>query len=75
MTLDKMKERKKGKVTSIQGDNHFISRITAIGLTMGSEVMVVQNHKKHPILLYCRDTVIAINREECAKISMEVMDK
>lgn len=36
MTLDKMKERKKGKVTSIQGDNHFISRITANGLTMGS---------------------------------------
>ena len=63
------------RVTGISGDNHFQSRITSIGVTVGSEVTIVQNNKNQPILLYGRDTLIALNRKEAEKVAAEVLSK
>ena len=63
------------RVTGIGGDNHFQSRITSIGVTVGSEVTIVQNNKNQPILLYGRDTLIALNRKEAEKVAAEVLNK
>jgi ferrous iron transport protein A len=65
----------KGRIASIHGDARFLSRITSIGLTIGSVVEVIQNQKKRPVLVYGRDTMIAINRSECEKIMLEVVDR
>lgn len=61
-----------GTIVAIDGDAHFQSRITSIGLTVGSHIEVIQNEKKQPVLLYNRDTMVAINKKECEKILVEV---
>ena len=73
--LSGVKKGEKGKIACLRGDSRFLSRITSIGLTVGSEVEVMQNEKKQPVLVYGRDTMIAVNRDECEKIIMEVSTK
>lgn len=71
--MKRLSEVKKGEcvvITAINGDLRFLSRITSIGLTVGCLVTVLQNEKKQPILLYGRDTMIALNRNECEKIEI-----
>ena len=59
-----------GVICDIQGDTRFLSRVTSIGLTLGSPVTILQNEKKRPLLLYSRDSMVALNREECGKIQI-----
>ena len=39
-------------------------RVTSIGLTVGCEVQVLQNVRKRPVLVYGRDSVIAVDAED-----------
>ncbi len=71
--LSALKEKTKARVAEILGDTHFQSRIISIGITVGSEIEVIQNYKKQPVLIYCRDTMIAVNKTEAEKIKMEVL--
>lgn len=68
--LSDTKNGEKGVIMDIQGDTRFLSRITSIGLTLGCPVTILQNEKKRPILLYSRDSMVALNREECGKIQI-----
>lgn len=68
--LSDAKNGEKGVITDIHGDTRFLSRVTSIGLTLGCPVTVLQNEKKRPVLLYTRDTMVALNREECSKIQI-----
>ena len=71
-SLTALQHGEKGVVSAINGDAHFLNRITAIGLTIGCPVEVLQNKHRQPVLIYSRDTMIAINRKEGQKIMMEV---
>jgi len=71
--LEALKKGNLGKVLSISGNSRFLSRISSIGITIGSTVEVIQNEKKYPVLIYQRDTLIALNREESKKIMVEVI--
>ena len=69
--MKKLTGFKKGEsclIKSIQGDNRFISRVSSMGLTNGSEIQVVQNGFGMPMLLYSHDTLIAISKKEAKKI-------
>lgn len=66
--LSEVSSGEKGVISAIEGDNRFLSRITSIGMTVGCQIEVLQNEKKQPILIYSRDTMIALNRTECDKI-------
>ncbi len=68
--LGELKENSKAVVASLEGDGRFISRITSIGLTPGCRFSVVKNDSKRPMLIYTRDTLIAVNRKECEGISV-----
>ncbi|MBQ7658469.1 MAG: ferrous iron transport protein A [Butyrivibrio sp.] len=57
-------------VKSLNGDDRFISRITSIGLTPGCSVRVLRNDKNRPMLVFSRDTMIALNRKECMGIEV-----
>ena len=72
--LSDAKRGQKGKIHKISGDSRFLSRITSIGLTIGNEVEVIQNNKKQPLLVFGRDTIIAINRNESKRIVLEVTE-
>lgn len=71
--LSDVAEHKKVKITSIDGDTRFLTRITSIGLTIGGVVQVVSNQRKRPLLVYSRNTLIAVNRKESEKIIVEVI--
>ena len=69
--LSELKKDSMGVIVSIKGDSRFISRITSIGLTPGCSLTVIKNEKRRPLLVYSRDTMIALNRNECDLIEVE----
>lgn len=71
MSLSEVKENREVCVSEIDGDTRFVSRITSIGLTPGCRVSVIKNDKNRPMLVYSRDTMIALNRNECKGILVE----
>ncbi|WP_029231698.1 FeoA family protein [Butyrivibrio sp. VCB2006] len=70
MCLSELKQDSDAIVKSLSGDQRFISRITSIGLTPGCSVKVMRNDKNRPMLIYSRDTMIALNRKECMGIEV-----
>ena len=69
--LSMIKEGSNAIVKSIKGEARFISRITSMGITVGSIVTILRNEEKQPILIYGRDTLVSINRDECLKIEVK----
>lgn len=66
--LTDLEKEKSAVIESVNGDERFVSRITSIGLTPGCTVTVIKNEKHRPMLVYSRDTMIALNRNECENI-------
>lgn len=73
LKLHELKAEQKALVAQIQGDTRFLSRITSIGLSLGCEIKMLHNKPKLPLLLYGRDTVIALNRQDSNNIFVEVI--
>ena len=71
MRLTEMSADQQGIVRKIGGDTHFMNRITSIGVTEGTAFQTVRNDKKMPVLVYLRQTLIAINREDAERIEVE----
>ena len=70
-TLAQMKQGEEGVVTSINGDSRYMSRITSIGITPGCTVRIIKNDKNRPVVVYTRDTMIALNTKECSNIEVK----
>lgn len=73
LKLSEVHAGQKAIISDIEGNTRFLSRITSIGLTPGCEIKMLYNETKLPLLLYGRDTVIALNREEGKDVSVEVV--
>ena len=71
MKLTDTKPDQRGLIRKIGGDVHFANRITAIGLTEGTTFQTVRNDGKMPVLIYLRETLIAVNRADSEKIEVE----
>lgn len=71
--LSEINAGQKAVISYIEGDARFLSRITSIGLTPGCEIEMLYNENRLPLLLYGRDTVIALNRKESRDILVEVV--
>ena len=69
--LTQLQAGARARVVQISGDKRYLSRITSIGMNIGSRVEMLQNVKKRPLLVYSRDTVIALNRQEAQNIKVE----
>jgi ferrous iron transport protein A len=72
ISLNEMRENTGGNIEKIEGDSRFISRIVSIGLTPGSTFSLLKNDGRSPLLVFCRDTVIAVNRKESSQILAKV---
>ena len=55
-------------ILEIKEETRLVNRLSSMGLLCGSMIEICQNHKKQPVLLFARDTLIAIGREESKKI-------
>lgn len=73
--MQKLNELQPGQaaiIAAIDGDQRFLTRVISIGLTVGSRVEILRNEKRMPLLLYGRDSVVALNRGESGNILVEV---
>ncbi len=71
MKLTQLETGKKANVFEIKGDRRYLSRITSIGINIGCKIEMLQNKKRQPVLIYCRDTMVALNRDESENIIVE----
>ena len=67
-TLSEAAPGRRYTVCEIKGEARLVNRLSSMGLLCGSTVEVCQNLKKQPVLLFARDTLVAIGREESKKI-------
>jgi len=58
-------------VRALRGGKGFSSRVSAMGITPGAHVTVVQNYGRGPMLIEVRDTRVALGRGESSKIEVE----
>lgn len=58
-------------IEKIEGDTRFVSRVTAMGLTERSKVDIIQNGGGTPVLLFARDTSVAISKREAKNIFIQ----
>lgn len=70
--LSEMGENLRGTIEKIEGDSRFISRIVSIGFTPGSSFTLLKNDGRSPLLVFCRDTVVAVNHKECKQIMVKM---
>ena len=69
--LNELKKEQSAVIASVNGDTRFVSRITSIGITPGCKITIIKNEKHRPLLVYSRDTMIALNRSECENILVQ----
>ncbi len=70
-TLNSLETGQIAVIHSLTGDKRFISRATAMGFTPDTPVTMMQNAGGGPILVYLRDTQVAMARKEAAKVQVE----
>jgi ferrous iron transport protein A len=69
--LSELKKDEEGIISSVNGDARYVGRITSIGITPGCRVRVIKNDKNRPLIVYARDTMIALNHKESSNIEVE----
>lgn len=70
MKLSEMRADTCGEVKELKGDKRFLSRITSIGLNEGASFQVVKNDRRLPVLIYVRETLLALNRKDSESIEV-----
>jgi ferrous iron transport protein A len=71
--LHDLRQGQKAVIAAIDGEARTVNRAVSIGLTPGCKVEIIKNQKNRPLLVYSRDTMIALNRKECESIMVEEM--
>ena len=67
-TLSETKPGQRYIVKEIKDEARLVNRLSSMGLLCGSTIDVCQNNRKQPVLIFTRDTLVAIGREESKKI-------
>lgn len=70
MTLSSAQPGKRYLVEEIKDETRLVNRLSSMGLMCGSSIEVCQNNRKQPVLIFTRDTLVAIGREESKKIML-----
>ena len=62
-----------GIVRRLSGGPGFLSRLAALGITLGAQVTMLQNCGHHgPLLVLVRDTRVALGRGEAMHVAVEL---
>lgn len=61
-------------IEDLTGDQEFISRASGQGFTPGAKVLVISNYKIGPLIVFLRDTQIALGRSEAKKIIVKELN-
>ena len=68
LTLSETQPGNRYRVIEIKDEARLVNRLSSMGLLCGSQIEICQNNKKQPVLIFARDTLVAIGREESKKI-------
>lgn len=52
-------------------DEHFNQRASSMGLVADTPIRIVRNQKKMPVLIFARDTLIAVNYKDSERIEVK----
>ena len=58
-------------VHKLKGGRELVTRLVALGFSIGAQVKVLQNRAHGPLLVLVRDTRIALGRGQAQKILVE----
>ncbi len=68
LPLSRLQPGQRGVVARLLGGRSLQSRLVALGLTIGAEILVLQNYGRGPVLLTVRETRLALGRGEANHI-------
>ncbi|WP_319475809.1 FeoA family protein [Marispirochaeta aestuarii] len=74
VSLDSLKTGQTGIIHSLNGGSGFISRISAMGFTPETTVTMVSRRSWGPVLVYLRNTEVALGRREAGRITVRRED-
>ncbi|PIE75376.1 MAG: ferrous iron transport protein A [Deltaproteobacteria bacterium] len=57
-----------GRIAAINADHHTISRLHSTGFSVQTQVQMIQNAGKGPLIVFVRGTEIALGRREADTI-------
>jgi ferrous iron transport protein A len=69
-SLRALKAGETAVVEKITGGRNFISRVSAMGFTAHVELTMLQNFARGPLLVFLRDSQIALGQGEAEKIKV-----
>jgi ferrous iron transport protein A len=70
-TLDALPTGSSAQIINHTGGRHISARLASIGLTIGSEVQIIQNYRHGPIIISVRGVRLALGRGEANKIGVK----
>jgi len=70
LPLSALHTGEKGIVTGIAGGRGMLERMTSLGFVPGTEVVVLQNFRRGPIIVRAHDARIALGRGVAFRIQM-----
>ena len=73
ITLSATQPGKQYVVKEIKDEARLVNRLSSMGVMCGSQVEVCEHNKKQPVLIFTRDTLVAIGREAilCLPVPMK----
>lgn len=57
-------------VREIKDEARLVNRLSSMGIMRGSQIKVCMNNRKQPVLVFVRDTLVAIGRSESKKVTV-----
>jgi ferrous iron transport protein A len=70
LLLSDLPDGARGIVAQVTGGREFAARLAAMGLTAGTEIVVLQNRGFGPMLALVRDTRIALGRIQAGLVTV-----
>jgi Fe2+ transport system protein FeoA len=71
VSLDQLATGAGAVVRQLRGGNELNSRLAALGLAVGTRLVVLQNSGHGPMLVSVRETRVALGRGEAMKVLVE----
>lgn len=72
--LNDLANGERGIVSAITGEHGSLSRLAALGFSIGAEVRMLRNTRYGPMIVQVRNTHVALERDIAAGILMEGQD-
>lgn len=61
-----------GNISEIKGERNFLSRISSIGFSLKTDVEMIQNNKRGPLIVSLKSSEVALGRNEASSIFVEL---